>query len=321
MSIFRLKSRLLTVVCCAALMVGAASAGAEQDLLARVGEVPVSQFDLELTMQRRMPMQVGFHGQISSERVAEIRQEALAELIDQAYQVNWAREQRISVAGDELAAAMKPLSGRFASEQAMREAVGEETYGQLRALMFRGVLAEKARAAAVEEKIEVGGEQVRAYYDANQERYFRPRQFRASHILIGIDPSSTAEARTERRERAEELLAQARSGENFYNLAYYNSDDRTRYVGGDLGYFHEGQTVPEFEEALAELAPGEISDLVRTRFGYHIIQLVEVNEPRQMLYEEMQERIRAQLEKEERERLTQIWMDELRARYPLERFD
>lgn len=317
----RLKSRLLGAFCLMLFCFGAVGVAADEGLLARVGEVSVSEFDLALTVQRRLPMQVGFHGKISPEKIEEIRQEALSELIDQAYQVNWAREQKISVTEVELAAAMQPLMGRYATAEAMREDLGAQVYEQIRALMFRGLLAEKARLAAVDAKITVSEDKVRAHYEANQERFFRPRQFRASHILIRVDPSSAAEEREERRQHAAELLAQARAGENFYNLAYYNSDDRTRYVGGDLGYFHEGQVVPEFEEALLALEPGQVSDLVRTRFGFHIIQLVEINEPRQMHLDEMRERIRAQLEKEQGEELTQAWMDGLRKRYPLELLD
>jgi parvulin-like peptidyl-prolyl isomerase len=117
------------------------------------------------------------------------------------------------------------------------------------------------------------------------------------------------------------LLEQARGGADFYNLAYHNSDDRTRYVGGDLGYFHEGQVVPEFETVILAMEPGQISELVRTRFGFHIIRLVEVNEPRQLSYEEVRERIRERLEKEQQERLMDAWMAELRERYPLKRLD
>ncbi|WP_305042688.1 peptidylprolyl isomerase [Geoalkalibacter sp.] len=321
MGVHRLLFPVLGIFCLFFMDLGAGAALAGEGLIAKVGEVEVSEFDLALTVQRKMPMQVSFHGKIAPEKVEEIRQGALDELISQAYQVNWAREQKLSVAEQELAEAIKPLLGRYSSEQAMREAVGERVYRDFRTLMFRQLLAEKARGLAVDSKVAVDEAQVRGYYEENQARYFRPRQFRASHILIKVDPSASAEEREARRQKAAELLEQARNGEDFYNLAYHNSDDRSRYVGGDLGYFHEGQVVPEFEEVILAMEPGQVSDLVRTRFGFHIIRLVEVNEPRQLSFDEVGDRIRERLEKEQREGLLEAWMTELRERYPLERLD
>jgi parvulin-like peptidyl-prolyl isomerase len=321
MDINRLRVAVLGILCLFLSALGGGAALAAEGLIAKVGDVEVSEFDLAATVQRKMPMQVSFHGKIAPEKIEEIRRQALEDLIAQAYQVNWARENRVSVSEEELAAAVKPLLGRYSSEQAMREAVGDKVFGDFRALMFRTLLADKARTQAVDAKVAVDEAQVKAHYEENQARYFRPRQFRASHILIKVDPSASAEERQAREQRAAELLEQARGGADFYNLAYHNSDDRTRYVGGDLGYFHEGQVVPEFETVILAMEPGQISELVRTRFGFHIIRLVEVNEPRQLSYEEVRERIRERLEKEQQERLMDAWMAELRERYPLKRLD
>ncbi|WP_305046635.1 peptidylprolyl isomerase [Geoalkalibacter sp.] len=321
MDINRLRVAVLGILCLFLSALGGGAALAAEGLIAKVGDVEVSEFDLAATVQRKMPMQVSFHGKIAPEKIEEIRRQALEDLIAQAYQVNWARENRVSVSEEELAAAVKPLLGRYPSEQAMREAVGDKVFGDFRALMFRKLLADKARTQAVDAKVAVDEAQVKAHYEENQARYFRPRQFRASHILIKVDPSASAEERQAREQRAAELLEQARGGADFYNLAYHNSDDRTRYVGGDLGYFHEGQVVPEFETVILAMEPGQISELVRTRFGFHIIRLVEVNEPRQLSYEEVRERIRERLEKEQQERLMDAWMAELRERYPLKRLD
>ena len=116
--------------------------------------------------------------------------------------------------------------------------------------------------------------------------------------------------------RAQELAERARAGEEFYDLAYFNSDDKRRFVGGDLGTFHEGQTVKAFEDAVIKMQPGEISDPVRTRFGYHIIKLTAVEEARQMRFDEMEDKIRADLEQKQRDALLENWVNELREKYP-----
>ena len=108
------------------------------------------------------------------------------------------------------------------------------------------------------------------------------------------------------------LLERLNAGEEFYQLAYYHSDDRTKYVGGDLGFFHSGQTVPEFEAALASLEVGQHSNLVETRFGYHIVKLTEVNPARQLQFEEVTDKIRQQFLKQQRAQLYQDWLTPLK---------
>ncbi|RMF46317.1 MAG: hypothetical protein D6751_05375 [Deltaproteobacteria bacterium] len=306
----------------AAILVPAAHLSAQEngDLVARVGSVPVTKFELAREFQKILPLKGGFHGGVSRDRQLEIRQEALDKLVERALMVQWAIDNELSVDNGEVDAKIAKLRERFKSDEEFSKAAGDEGIAGYRAALYRQLLAQKAEQTAVEQKVSVPEDRVRAHYDENKDRFMRPRQFRASHILIRVDPSSNKEEREELRKKAEDLLKRAKAGEDFYNLAYYNSDDRTKFVGGDLGYFHEGQTVKPFEQALLKLKPGEISDLVRTRFGFHIIKLVEVNEPRQLTYEEMQGKIRQQFEKEEREKIRSEWLAGLRKAYKVDIF-
>ncbi|GAB4166415.1 MAG: peptidylprolyl isomerase [Geothermobacteraceae bacterium] len=306
----------------AAILVPATHLAAQEngDLVARVGSVPVTKFELAREFQKILPLKGGFHGGVSRDRQLEIRQEALDKLVERALMVQWAIDNELSVDNGEVDAKIAKLRESYKSDEEFSKAAGDEGIAGYRAALYRQLLAQKAEQAAVEQKVSVPEDRVKAYYDENKDRFMRPRQFRASHILIRVDPSSNKEEREELQKKAEDLLKRARAGEDFYNLAYYNSDDRTKFVGGDLGYFHEGQTVKPFEQALLKLKPGEISDLVRTRFGFHIIKLVEVNEPRQLTYEEMQGKIRQQFEKEEREKIRSEWLAGLRKAYKVDIF-
>jgi peptidyl-prolyl cis-trans isomerase D len=140
----------------------------------------------------------------------------------------------------------------------------------------------------------------RAYND-NFELYSTPEQIRASHILLKTTGKDEAAVRT----RAEGLLKQARAGADFAQLATKNSEDEgSAAKGGDLDYFGRGRMVPEFDEgAFALKQPGEISDLIKTQFGFHIIKLVErkpgttrsLDDVRQQLTEQLStERVQTQ---------------------------
>jgi peptidyl-prolyl cis-trans isomerase D len=109
-------------------------------------------------------------------------------------------------------------------------------------------------------------------YNNNAEQYTTPEQVRASHILLKTEGKDDAAVKA----KAEELLKQARGGADFAELARKNSeDDASAKNGGDLDYFGRGRMVPEFDQAVFAMQPGQISDLVKTQYGYHIIKLVD----------------------------------------------
>ncbi|MBA3888505.1 MAG: peptidylprolyl isomerase [Acidobacteria bacterium] len=129
---------------------------------------------------------------------------------------------------------------------------------------------------AVRERTPVTPQDVQRYYDDNREQFSTPEQVRASHILFELDGKDEGEVRT----RAEAVLAQAKSPKaDFAQLAVKHTDEEVgRTRGGDLDFFGRGQMVPQFEEAAFNMAVGQISDLVQTQFGFHIIKVTEKRE-------------------------------------------
>lgn len=289
-------------------------------LVAQVGSVPVTIFDLGREQQRLLPFNVSFHGGVPQETLAKIQDEALTTLIEQAYKVNYALAEKLTIDKKVIDDRIDALKKKMKTDKEFKKALGDESLKELRASIERGLLAQKAEEMAVTQKIKVSDAEIRNYYDANRQMFNRPRQFKASHIMIKVDPSSSKEERAAQEKKAQDLAKRASAGEDFYNLAYYNSDDRSKYVGGDLGYFHEGQTVPEFEAALKKMKVSEISAPVKTMYGWHIIKLVELNEPRQLEFEESKVKIRENLEKSAREKLYNSWMAELKSKYSVKKF-
>ena len=144
-------------------------------------------------------------------------------------------------------------------------------------------IMDKATVAFILErelKVSLSDEEVKKYYDEHPARFEQPEQVRASHILIGTrDPNTNAELTEEqkkaKRKLADDLLARARSGEDFAKLAKEYSDDPGSKDKGGEYTFPRGQMVPEFEAAAFSLGTNQISDVVATQFGYHIIKLSE----------------------------------------------
>lgn len=128
---------------------------------------------------------------------------------------------------------------------------------------------------AIFDSLVITEDEVRQYYDANLSQYQTPGQARASHILLRVDGDNEEEVAA----RAAELAAEARGGADFAALAREHSEDETNAAnGGDLGLFGRGRMVPEFENAAFALGVGEVSDPVRSPFGFHVIQVTEKQE-------------------------------------------
>jgi peptidyl-prolyl cis-trans isomerase D len=122
-------------------------------------------------------------------------------------------------------------------------------------------------------KITITPQDVESYYNANIQQFQTPEQVRASHILLKTEGKDEAAVR----KQAEDILKQAKApGADFAALAKkYSEDDASKVNGGDLDYFSKGRMVPEFEQAAFSMQPGQISDLVKSQFGFHIIKVVD----------------------------------------------
>lgn len=315
--------RILSVFVLLALIIPSSIAlAAEQDAPApvkvvKVGNIVINQSDVDRRAQRLMPMQVSFHGSISPEKVAEVKDAALDELVDRAYKVQFAIDNEIAI---DAAAFEKDWQERLAKNADAVKRASAAQLSKVRADLYLDKLAARAEEVAVEEKIKISDQSVADYYEDNKNKYFRPKLYTASHVFVKVDPSDNTEEKEEKLARAEALYERAVAGEDFYNLAYYESDDRSKYVGGSLGSFHAGQTVAEFDAAIQKMKPGEIVGPIRTMYGFHIIKLDALDDERQLRFDEVSAKIRATMEETERKKLYDEWMSGLKEAFPFESF-
>ncbi|MGB5233155.1 MAG: SurA N-terminal domain-containing protein [Desulfoprunum sp.] len=126
------------------------------------------------------------------------------------------------------------------------------------------------------QKITVDDKQIQAHYADNIDSYKTPEQRRARHILLTASAEDSPERHQEQQKKAAEIIGTLKKNNDFASIANKYSDDSSKENGGDLGFFSRGSMVPEFDAKVFSMQPGEISDIVKTEFGYHIIKLEEV---------------------------------------------
>lgn len=157
------------------------------------------------------------------------------------------------------------------------------------------LVLDEARTASL---FPVNENDLRKLYQSNLDKFRLPERLKVRHILIKTTDKTPADL-TKAQTLAADVLNQVKSGGNFAELAKkYSDDPGSKTNGGDLGFIVRGQTVKEFEASAFSLKPNEISNLVKTEFGYHILQLLEKQDPRVQPLEEVREQLKAELNKD-----------------------
>jgi peptidyl-prolyl cis-trans isomerase D len=171
-----------------------------------------------------------------------------------------------------------------------------ENYFQEQKEKYR--IPEKIRVAYVlfdpedyRNQVRMTDQQIRDTYEERLSTFKEPKQVRVRHILFKLEQDATEEKEKEVRAKASAVLEKARQGEDFAELAKKYSEDPSKNEGGDLGYFGQGEMVKPVEDVAFKMKKGEISDLVRSPFGYHILKVEDVKEARTKPLEEVQDQI------------------------------
>ena len=213
--------------------------------------------------------------------IVSFKKNILNQLIDYELFYQQSQKEKVKISNDEINLEIDKIKDNFSSPEEFDEALKTNniTLVQLkedikRQLMINSILDETRN------QISISNEELLEYYNENKESFFEPEQVNARHILV------------ETEEEANSLLLQLKEGlTDFAELAKEKSIGPSAPSGGDLGFFTRGQMVKEFEDAVFSLEPGEISEVVQTQFGYHIIKCEEKKEEYSPTFEEAKERI------------------------------
>ncbi|MCK5618988.1 MAG: peptidylprolyl isomerase [Candidatus Krumholzibacteria bacterium] len=171
------------------------------------------------------------------------------------------------------------------------------TRSELNQLIGKDLTIRKFLETTVLQPIAIPDSVAMAYYLQNPNEFISPDSVRARHIIIRASQTDTDADKKAKRETLLNLSEQVKAGEDFAELAKEYSEGPSAPRGGDLGYFTHGDMVPAFSDVTFALQPGQVSGLVETRFGFHIIQVIDRKESRKLEYEEVEAGLKAQLNK------------------------
>jgi peptidyl-prolyl cis-trans isomerase C len=204
-----------------------------------------------------------------------------------------AKKEEVPDLDKQVAAKFDEVKAQFPDPEDLAKALKKNgiTEQELKDLLQRDVVigAYIAKQSAAEPAVTT--EQAKAFYDENLDKFKKPESVRASHILIKFAPKATDEEKQAARKKADELLAKLKGGADFAEVAKQESADTSAKQGGDLGEFGRGQMVKPFEDAAFGLKPGDLSEVVESQFGYHIIKSTGKTEAQTVPFAEVQAKI------------------------------
>ncbi|KUK99127.1 MAG: protein secretion (post-translocation chaperonin) [Parcubacteria bacterium 32_520] len=239
---------------------------------------------------------------ISDETLAFIKNNITEQLINTTLLYQYAQDQKLNVSANELNDEIEQIKNSFNSEVEFNEALKRSnlTLNQLKNSLTEQLMINKAITREYE-KINITEDEIARYYKENKAYFYQPEKRKISHILV------------ENREDAELFLKQLKDGlVQFDKLAQDKSICPSAEKGGDLGYITRGQMVSEFEEAAFSLEIGEISAIVETEYGYHIIKCDDIQKEKQLSLEEAKDDIKTILTNQKQNEAIEALLTQLR---------
>jgi len=256
----------------------------------------------------------------------QIRRAALEHLIEKRLLDQKIRELNIKVTDEEIRQAIDDVKrqNNMASQEVLVSALASQglTFEQYRSQLQEQIEKLKLVSMEVRAKIQVGETEIREYYEANRAKYSEEETFQARHIFFRTNEKAPAEDIKKTMTTALMVLAEAKSGKDFAELAKsYSEDPAARKDGGAMGTIKKGDMMPELEGALLAMKPGDVSELVYSTSGFHIIKLEERTTGKVKSFESVRAEIEETLYRRKSEERFNLWSKDMRAKASIEMKD
>ncbi len=308
--------------------VGAPAEQPARDLdrvIARVNGTEITEADL---MTEFNILAGRMQGRVPPERLAQMQEEilqgAMDNLIIKQLLLDEVDKEAVEVSEQEIDETIARYRQQIPPELSLEDQLTQigMSKDEFRENIARDVRVNKLLEAKVGDPVDPTEEEIARFHEQHRDEYFAmPERVSASHILLSVEPGDGPDAQEEALEKAESLRQELLDGADFAEIAQAHSDCPSSMQGGDLGTFVRGQMVPPFEQAAFSQAIGEIGEIVKTDFGYHIIQVHERHEEGTASLDESRDQIAQFLISQSREEALRAYVTELREAADIEMMD
>jgi len=290
--------------------------------LAVVNGVVINKVDFDRKLHQVKQHMLRQRQQIADDRFAKIKTDVLETMINEELLFQESKKKGITVEPEAIATDLKRIKKGFATDADFKKLIAESglTEAELQSDIERGHVINKLIDNQIMALVVIPEQEIRTFYDTHPESFKKSEQVRASHILIKVDSQAEPSVKDEKKAKLQKIQKRLKGGEDFAVLAKEFSECPSNIKGGDLGYFGRGNMVKPFEDVAFALKTGEVSDIVETRFGYHLIKVVDKKPESVVGYEDVKDNIGQYLKKEKTGKELKGYIDKLRKKAVVEKF-
>lgn len=279
--------------------------------------ISISQDEIDTQVDRTISQYEAQGQTVNDEQRAQLAENVRTQLIERKILYKAAQNAGTSLEDGIMDSEMERVRSQFPDEDGFSEVLSQQGYTieSFQAEMEEFLLIQQFLEEEVISKINIKENEMETFYEENPQFFESPESITASHILVQLSEDAGEEEGREALEKIEEVAAKIEAGEDFAALAEEYSEGPSAAQGGSLGSFSRGDMVPPFEEAAFALEEGEVSEIVQTQFGYHIIKVSEKNEAGTAPYEEVKESISNYLAQEQEQEAITSYIETLKEEY------
>jgi len=266
------------------------------DPVAVVEGEPIKKTELEDAFNAALTQAGKKAGDIPDEQKMQGYQQILSEMIIEKLVTK--RAEKVEVTDAEVDQTFAKFKSQFPSEDQLNAELKQagQTLDKVKANIRLSLKQEKWIDSQIQGKDTATEADAQAFYDKHPELFKMPEQVRASHILIAVPDGAKPEEVAAKEKKAKEIAAKVKKGEDFAKTAKEVSEDPgSKDSGGDLDFFSHDRMVPEFADAAFKMSKGDISDPVKSQFGFHIIKVTDKKEARTVPFTEVKDKVIAYL--------------------------
>jgi peptidyl-prolyl cis-trans isomerase C len=287
------------------------------DVLARVNGEDVKKIDFDRLIKN---MELSANQPVPPDRRDEIYRKTIDQLVTYTVLSQETRARNVTVTDAEIEANVQQMQKQFPNEAEFKKALTARgmSIERLRADARIDMSINKMMEAEVASQPPPTDGQIREFYDKNPDKFKQDEAVRASHILIKVDEKAAEATKKKARAEIDAVLKQCQGGSDFAELAKAHSQDGSAPQGGDLNFFSKGQMVPPFEQAAFALQPGQLSGVVTTQFGYHIIKVTERRPASTVPFEQVSPRIKEFLVQQQKEERAEAFIESVKKKAKIE---
>ena len=284
--------------------------GAHGDTLAIVNDVPITQQDLAIEAAQLKAEMRYRNRPLTNNQLSKLRTQLIENLIDRELLYHRAQQRKIKIRKRWVDLAIKELKSQLGDKKAYGAFLSQTglTPKQLKSRIEKGLIVRRMLRREVIRQIKVSEAEKQAFFKQHPEFFQHQEQIRVRHILIAADDQDNAAKRKSALLRIQSIQLMLHENPDFASLALAHSDDPSKVRGGDIGYLQRDQMISDFAEAAFMLAPGEISDIVTTRFGYHLIKAIDRIPPSAMAYRNARTKIERTLRRNKEKKATVAYL-------------